>query len=296
MTKTGAEVVGGVIEGPPPSGRKFRAMIFTWFHENPIEFDPKMRYLRYGVEICPSTGKKHLQGWLYWINERSERACCKEYKCWMRGMKGSYEENDIYTGKENNIVEYGIKPKQGERTDLESKKNEIVNGKSVDEIVMENPMVYHQYGRTLNRIEDIVMRKKWRTEMTTCDWIWGESGCGKSHSALATYDPDTHYLYRNDDGWWEGYKQQPIVVINEFRGEIKYKDLLELIDKWPYFVRRRNREPIPFISKHIIITSVLRPEEIYHNVNSRDNIVQLLRRVNVKRIGAEVEKFEIMEE
>lgn len=267
-------------------------MCFTWFHEEPIKYDPTyMRYLCYGIEICPTTGKKHLQGYVYWNNPRSERACCKLYKCWMRCCIGSDDDNTIYTTKDGQVFEFGTKPHQGERNDLLTLVHEIKNGTEVDEIALERPMLYHQYGRTLNRIEDILLRQKWRTEMTTCDWLWGETGCGKSHSALSTYDPKTHYLYRNDNGWWEGYKQQPVVVINEFRGEIKYKELLELIDKWPYFVKRRNREPIPFTSKHIIITSSLPPQEVYHNIHAKDHINQLLRRINVKYIGTEVREL-----
>ena len=47
-----------------------------------------------------------------------------------------------------------------------------------DEIVCEDPEQYHQYGRTLHKLEDIALRKKHRTWMTTCDWLWGPTGVG----------------------------------------------------------------------------------------------------------------------
>jgi hypothetical protein len=48
---------------------------------------------------------------------------------------------------------------------------------------------------------------------------------GKSHKALADFDPNTHYIYPNDKGWWDGYKQHETVVFNEFRGELDYKEM-----------------------------------------------------------------------
>lgn len=142
-------------------------------------------------------------------------------------------------------------------------------------------MIYHQYGRTLNKLEDLKMRNISRDEITTCDWIYGETGSGKSHRVFQDYHPSTHYLWRNDNGWWEGYTQQHYIIMNDYRGEIKYNELLQLIDKYPYFVKRRGKEPLPFTSKHIFITSSLSPEKIYHNRVEEDKIEQLLRRINV---------------
>ena len=146
-------------------------------------------------------------------------------------------------------------------------------------------MKYHQYGRTLNKIEDLAMRNKYRSEMTKGIWYWGETGVGKSHKAFEGFNPKTHYVLPNDNGWWDAYTQQDTIIINDFRGEIRYNELLNLVDKWPFNVKRRNREPIPFISKTVIITSSLKPEDVYHNRNDEDKIEQLLRRFEVIKVG-----------
>ena len=120
--------------------------------------------------------------------------------------------------------------------------------------------------------------------MTKGIWYYGETGVGKSHLAFKDFTPETHYVHSEDNGWWDNYKQQPTVIINEFRGEIKYKELLELLDKWPHSVKRRNRCPLPFVSKLIIITSSLPPQEVYKNLNEKDKIAQLLRRLKVIKL------------
>lgn len=200
-------------------------------------------------------------------------------------IKGTLKQNKKYCTKENNYTEFGKLPNQGERKDLMELKDDIINGDiTVEEILIEDPIKYHQYGRTLEKLEDITLRTKYRTEMTEGIWLHGATGTGKSHEAFKNFDPETHYVLPNDNGWWDGYKGQEIVIINDFRGEITYNQLLQLVDKYPMSVKRRNREPMPFVSKKVIITSSLSPDKIYHNRMDEDNIEQLNRRFNIKEL------------
>tara|TARA_B100000787_G_scaffold135122_1_gene103893 strand:+ start:1635 stop:1814 length:180 start_codon:yes stop_codon:yes gene_type:complete len=50
--------------------------------------------------------------------------------------------------------------------------------------------------------------------------------------------------------------------MNDFRAELKYNDMLNLIDKWPYTVPRRGREPAPFLAKAVIVTSSCHPATV----------------------------------
>lgn len=272
-------------------------MTFTSYQSEAPVFDDRMSYLCYSPELCPSTQRRHFQGYVYWRTTRTVSSAAKEFHCTFLVARGTASENRIYCGAEDyerdgklklanpNFVEFGEVPRQGARKDLDQIKIEILDGKSVDEITMEHPVLFHQYGRTLNRIEDIAMRKRVRTEMTTCEWIWGPTGVGKSHRAFDGFNPETHYVLPKDNKtWWDAYRQQQIVIINDFRGHIPYDDLLQMIDKWPYYVPRRGREPISFTSKHVIITSSLPPEKVYHHRMEGDAIEQLLRRVTVTHL------------
>lgn len=182
------------------------------------------------------------------------------------------------------IIDYDHR-RQGARTDLNEIKDEIMKGKSVDDIALENPQLYHQYGRTLEKLEDLKCKNKFRTEMTEGIWIHGETGTGKSHLAFEDYNENTHYLWNNiDKGWWDGYNGQETVILNDFRGEIPYGTLLQLIDRWPFNVPRRSRKPVPFLAKKIIITSSLPPDKIYKNRDAEDKIEQLLRRLKIIKL------------
>lgn len=263
---------------PNPRSRWF---VFTWFHEEPITLDETMVYLAYGEETCPKTGRDHLQGWVYFKNPRYTFAVRKAYKCFMKKMMGSIEQNDDYCSKQGRLQEFGRKPTQGERKDLHQVAADIAGGATVESIALENPMMYHQYGRTLEYLETLRLMKIRRTEMPTCIWLYGPTGCGKSHKAAQLAGEDVYY-FPDDHGWWDGYKGQASVIFDDYRGAIPYGTLLRLADKWPAEVRRRNRLPFPFTSSKIIVTSSMSPEEVYHNLASNDSLDQLHRRFDVQ--------------
>lgn len=264
---------------------KYRDWALTIYSVEPPTFHAhQTRYLIFGDETCPTTKRKHWQTYVVFNFQKTFSAVKKMYKgAHIEPCKGSPEANIKYCKKEGKWTDFGKAPAQGERGDLTDLKDDIVAGiTTCDDIIMDNPMIYHMYGRTLSKIEDLCLRKKFRTTMTKGIWYWGKTGVGKSHAAFQNYNPATHYKYPNDLGWWDAYKQQDTVIINEFReGTMSYDFLLELVDKWAMEVRRRCKEPMPFTSKTVIITSCLPPERIFTNCREEDPIEQLTRRFEV---------------
>jgi len=248
-----------------------------------------VQFIAYGMEVCPTTGRSHHQGWVYFPVQRTSRkkVASELGNSHVEGCRGSLLQNVRYCSKGKQYIELGVKPQQGLRTDLKRTVDEVVAGNvTAEEICLEDPVFYHQYGRTLHKAEDIALRKKFRTEMTKGIWYCGETGVGKSHKAFEGFDPTTHYVFKTDGGWWDGYTGQETVIVNEFRGGIAYSELLDLVDKWPKEVRRRGREPVPFLAQKLIVTSVLRPEEVYNNLADNDSLAQMYRRFDVIELKA----------
>ena len=241
----------------------------------------KTDYLIVGKEIGES-GTPHLQIYFYKNTKITFNGLKKTFPtAHIEQAKGTPQQNQTYCSKEGNFFELGTLPQQGNRTDLKKLVESILSKETkIDQLIVEDPIAYHQYGRTLEKIEALQKRKQFRTKQTTCEWIYGASGVGKSYEAYINYSPETHYNHQEDGLWWDNYDQQEIVIINEFRGEIKYKRLLELADKTPCNVPQRNKAPCPFTSRHIIITSSKSPEEIYTYLG--DNMEQLYRRITIR--------------
>lgn len=266
---------------------RLRAWCFTLNNYTEIEYNHlaamKPKYMVIGKEVGES-GTPHLQGYIEFENARMMKGVKAEMKCdrvHLEGRKGTAKQAADYCKKDGNFIEQGKISEQGKRNDLKELTDKIVSGeKTVDQIALEEPTTYCKYRNGLRDIEDIANRTKKRTVMTKGIWYWGKSGAGKSHRAFEEAGDD-YYPWVKDRGWWNGYTGQKVVVINEFRDGISYDEMLQLVDKWPYSVRRRNREPMPFTSEKVIVTSVLKPEECFKELDQNDSIDQLLRRFEV---------------
>jgi len=261
-------------------------------------------YAIWGTEVAPTPKEGsdgvHIDGYYEYDKPRKVSTELNKFnKHLKKGFgdlalaRGSAGENQDYSSKDDcNVVEHGEAAAQGVRKDLVAAKDAILKGElSTVEIIQEDPELYHQYGRTLDKIEDLRMQQVYRTEMTLAEWVWGTTGTGKSHYAFQGFTPETHYVWKDDKGWQDGYRQQETVIINDFRGKIPYNDLLQMIDKWPYDVSRRGRPPMPFTSKRVIITSSLPPDQVYKNRDEEDKLDQLLRRIKVTELKAPYEPY-----
>lgn len=254
-------------------------------------FDTKQfKYIAYGNEICPDTGRPHHQLFLYFHNLKSfsNKNLNKigdmfgPVHCNVEPMRGNFVHNEAYCSKEGSLIEFGEAPKQGCRNDLVECKDKILKGSlTPEDVIIENPEFYHKYGRTMEKIHTIALRKKFRSWMTKGEWICGPSGIGKSHYAFKDYNPDTHYIKNINDEWWDGYVGQETVIINEFRGQITFSELLDLVDKWPKTVKQRNREPVPFLARKVIITSIMEPKDVYRNLCETEKWSQFERRFKI---------------
>lgn len=273
-----------------------------------LELPKGVTYFCASPEVCPSTGAKHLQFFIYFKSAKTIAQAMKWVKKnlgFTRPLtvcKGTPADNRRYCGGEAyehegkkkdanpEFFEVGDLPMKGKRQALTDTKDAILAGEvTVDELAETDPEMVHQYGRTLDRLEDIRLRKMVRTKMTKGIWYWGPTGVGKSHRAANT--PGTQYWVPNDGGWWDGYRQEDVVILNDFRGHIAYGELLQMVDKWPYAVRRRGRQPMPFTSGTVVVTSSLHPREVYKNLAMNDSLAQLERRFEIVELTkTEVEK------
>lgn len=259
----------------------------TWYEENKTQ----VQFVAYGNEMCPNTKRAHQQVFLYFFNPKSDSFknlnkignSFGPIHCNVEPMRGSFQQNEAYCSKEGAYTKLGQEPAQGTRGDIMEVKNMIHTGElTADDICWTNPEFYHKYGRTIRELEAISLRNKFRTWMTQGTWLYGPTGVGKSHTAFENYHPTTHYIKTLEDQWWDGYTGQSTVIINEFRGQITFSELLDLLDKWPKTVKQRCKAPVPFLAKNVIITSSKHPSDIYSNCG--DRLDQLYRRCSIHKM------------
>lgn len=280
---------------------QFRNVCFTLNNWTQKEYDDvialKYTYLVVGKEVGEQ-GTPHLQGYIEFSGGKRLSTLKKMLpRAHFEKRKGTakqaadyckYDDYPLCT-IENDFEEFGKISEQGTRADLDEAKEAIMKGETtVKKIRQENPFFFHQYGRTLNTLEDDLQETLYRTERTQGIWLHGLTESGKTHAWKIHFYKNPHLYYiwkKTDKGWQDGYNHQPFVIIDEFRGaksNISYDELLAMIDDAPtYDVSRRGRPPLNFTSKVVIITSSLSPEEAYPRRHEKDSIAQLNRRLKV---------------
>lgn len=249
------------------------------------------RYVGIGKEVGEQ-GTPHLHVLLYFHNKKSCKQVKKLLKCQphIDVVKGTPDEARAYVSKDGDFNEFGEWPEQGKRTDLKELAASVLNGTSVDAIVVDNPLAYHQYGRTLSKLEEVKDREVVREEMTLGVWYYGDTGVGKTFKVYQSHERKSIYAHTTlDKGWWDNYdwRLHKVVLLDDFRGDIPYAELLRLVDRYPHRVSRRARAPSPFMAEVLYVTSSLPPEKVFHNLAETDSLAQLYRRFQVYEVTRE---------
>jgi len=124
---------------------------------------------------------------------------------------------------------------------------------------------------------------------TTTQVYWGKTGLGKTHrawaQARATGEPV--YVKTPSKPWWDGYRGQPNVIIDEFVGKIGVESLLRWLDIRPCTVEIKG-STTALAGVRFWITSNLHPADWYNRVDSErataDQIEALYRRMTITEV------------
>lgn len=108
--------------------------------------------------------------------------------------------------------------------------------------------------------------------------FWGRSGAGKSRRA---WDEATLDAYPKDPRtkFWDGYRGQSHVVIDEFRGGIDIGHMLRWLDRYPVTVEVKGSATVLRATK-IWITSNISPDDWYPDLDAETKAA-LRRRMQV---------------
>ena len=196
------------------------------------------------------------------------------------------------------VILMGKLKKQGERTDVEDRARQLLDGEiTYNEILANDPRQAYQYGRVYKELEDLHLAEQFRKHETKGIWVWGPAGLGKGNYCFRKkyisdgqyehhWKPDRDFTWKYDgigiQAWQDGYKGQTYVVINEFRGQLKLNELLTLVSADIMEVRRRGRAPAPWLPLTVVVNSCYPPKEVYINaLDDREHWSQFERRFKV---------------
>jgi len=243
--------------------------------------------LAYGIKFTGcgreigEEGTPHLQGFICFGNAKTFSAIHSIpglLRAHFEVMKGSVDSNITYCSKEGEYVEFGVKPAQGKRTDLDEVVALIKDGKRIRDVVDSCPTQFIKFNKGIEKL--IALQVQPRNAKTKVLWYWGPTGTGKSKLAFEkAYEASSYYVKDPLNRWWDGYEQQEVVIIDDYRRDFStFAALLRLLDRYPMSVEMKGATT-QFNSSLIIITSPKSPSETWET-RTEEELGQLLRRVD----------------
>lgn len=238
------------------------------------------KYLVYGRETGES-GTPHLQGYIYFSNARVGRAVIKALPrgCYVAKRMAKNPGDAIeYCKKDGNFVELGDRPatqeEKGQRG-KEAARWAIKKARTGDlsAIEEEEPGLFLQYGP---RLESLFVPPNQPLDVLEHEWWVGPTGTGKSRLLWELY-PD-HYGKRINK-WWDGYKRQEVVAIEEWSPEAKLtaQSLKQWADHYPFQGEIKGGSMQGLRPRKIIVLSNYTIEQCFDRVEDREPIMRRFR-------------------
>lgn len=226
-------------------------------------------YLIIGLEVCPTTGTPHFQGFCIMPKKQRLTAMKKILpRAHLEKMYSTVEYNVKYCkgltkDKTPNawVREWGEIPSTSAETN--KRKWEDVYKAAAEGREEDIPWdVRFRYHATIKRIR-LDNPDNPPDNPTTCGlWLWGESGAGKSVAARARY-PNLYRKHLNK--WWTGYKGQENILVEDVDVDAARwigRDLLEWADHYAFSIEIKYGGAV-IRPKAIIVTSQWTIEELF---------------------------------
>ncbi|AWU66059.1 MAG: Rep [Angristvirus hurin] len=263
----------------------------TWFHDEGTDLeqylsklyqDGKVAFCIGQEELCPSTGRKHLQFYV-----QLGRTCTmkwlkkyvNEHAHWEKA-RGTVDENIQYCSKQDTQIngpwQFGTPKRTGKLTGLDEATMLVTSGTPLGEVAKAFPVVWVRHGKGLVHLRQALSldadRRQFGPEGPELWVLIGPSGAGKSRYANEHW-PKAFWKAPYSQ-WWDGYTNQDTVVLDDFKDDtMRLTDLQRLIDHYPYWVEIKGGS-VPMLATRYVITSNKHPEEWYIKADTERTIMR----------------------
>lgn len=225
------------------------------------------RYIIFGFETGAKNGTEHIQGYIELKKPMRLSAMRTTYsqRAHWEARKGSREQARDYCKKEGVWEEYGCWEAggQGARNDLKTVMDKMKAGASLEDVAYEEPAIVARNLRFFEKVEQWEEAKQttaWRT--VDVEVLYGDAGVGKTRKAVESSESYPFFVNCGEQFPFQGYNGQKTIVLDDFYGQIKYHEILRILDGHQYRVNVKGGHRYARWEK-VWITSNKAPHEWY---------------------------------
>lgn len=222
------------------------------------------KYLIYQRERCPTTDRLHWQGTIIFRNPRNLNGLKRLAPTYHWEPCRDIKKSIAYCSKEESRVGTTIISGTYEGTPNWRETPYIQLWDEHPEYMLRNWRAIREY----KSISDAPART------TRVIALWGEPGTGKTWGA--TNNTPSSFFLKDGSKWWDGYRGQSTIILDDLCGSIPFRDLLRWLDRYPLRVEVKGAT-VALEGATWILTSNKKPSEWYPNCDFRP----LKRRIHI---------------
>lgn len=192
----------------------------------------QFRYICYGLEVCPDTGRRHHQGWCQFgvpVSFTNAKRRLGLPGCHIERMRGSCSENEAYVTKDGVVKRFGEFVSMGERVDIHEMRLLIASGVSQRVLADSNFPLWCRYNRAFQLYGFLQLKHKWERQYREVSVVVlaGRTRCGKTRLATKY---GTFIIGGYQLNWWDGYDGEKCIIIDDFADDVDIQHMLRILD------------------------------------------------------------------
>jgi len=282
---------------PSPQSRAWCFTSFTCTAEPAralLVAERDIQYFIYQEEVCPETGRAHLQGYIYLRRKRSLGFVRRILEAHWERRLGTHQEAKAYCSKlesraqNTTPIEFGEEPSPGRRSDIALCRDALLAGISEVDLLNDHSEVVAKFPNFVSRVRrhsveqtalrampQFVPREGWQQDLfrllsgepdrRKVHWRWERTGnVGKSYFALH-YNPAETFLITNGKHTdiYYAYGGQRVVILDwprERLDQFSY-GLLESFKNGYFLSTKYEAAPFRFKPPHVVVFANEPPTE-----------------------------------
>lgn len=241
------------------------------------------RYISFQKERGEENGLIHYQGYAEFSKVHRLSALKKIHNSihW-EPRRGTRDEARNYTRKEETRIdgpwEFGEWGQQrGQRTDIDELYKLARTSKTLLEVAEAMPGSYMRHYKAVQHVRQLeAFDKPTRTEDLQVILIYGPPGLGKTRRAYEEA-PDLYAIPLGKQLWFDGYRGEKDVLIDDFSGNLRLVDTLRMFDRYPIQVPIKGGH-VWWCPTRIFVTANVHPRAWYNYHQRKDSFRALTRR------------------